>query len=910
MPYTIQEINRFVPRAERDRYSREPAENSVLGNIRLLLEELEGVPDRSGSLKTDRMFLNNVLDAADGKLPEEKGDAAVSAVSSVIHNIYQNQIDNQKLDGDKRERIRDLVGHIAAGLDLAPGLYPVTPAQRDAARENREAGRRAIQEEVAKRGYTDKWLKKHAETLKKSERPYRAQGPLPEKYSEENPDGLSESNYDRMLEKSADNTLRYLRDIGVLESEKLAQAPEKDGMPRIFIVKDGKVSTLAENGIEYLTVPDKYGSPKPNPKLGEAAMRGELFTYPAGSRYPVQIQAAMRNNNPNSIDVTNSVPLKPGAQDVVLAPEPKLARAPRWYHRAFKFWGNNRRICREYDESVAVHAKWKADAEKAVQNALRGQPEAFKAAEAMEARFGAKRTEAALEEERRTAFARYDAQRKAYGARTAESAEQIAAAAQNGVDIAMDVFAVDPVFRPEWEIKEGYMGKGLYTRKDFNKLSHSKLDPNSVTICGKPVSQKDFATLALFGSLQPDIAENAQREGVADPAPMLSALREKGFSEKMAKEILVASVGQHYTSDVLHTEDRMGQYFSTAMNGGREKAEEALKDYAAGKKDTLAEIISRAVQFAGDNAGTHPSMRNNGDEGVHNMGLLAGEVMDRYRADPELMQLAGEKYEAREREFCEAMNRQVKKYALKGKAPLKPRTFDETVQKLREFKTYHDIEQKGLDATAKLERANARDQDDLTKDEKRALIRDILKANIVSEIYKQQLTERGYNNESEFNQGNDLNASRVALRKFTKALEEEAQAAHGPQPGNAVNKGAGSSLPANAPGIMQSGLEGRFTETPPIMRTVNDPAQMKQIENSVEKIMRQDKLDQLDTEDLAAILREGAVLENRYEGKKLVLRMAEDAQAQKQAGSKEKQREPDAARRQVAGPEPEDDVSV
>ena len=908
MPYTIKEIYRFVPRAERGRYSKDPAENSVLEYIRLLLEELEGVPDRSGSLKTDRMYLNNVLDAADGKLPEEKGDAAIRAVNTVIENIYKNQIDNRKLSGDKRERIKDLVGHIAAGLDLAPGLYPVTPAQRDAAKENREAGQRAVQEEITKRGYTDKWIKKHADSLKESERLYRAQGPLPEKRSEENPDGLSQNNYESMLKKSADNTLRYLRDIGVLESEKVAKVPEKDGMPRLFIVKDGKVSTLEESGIEYLTAPDKYGIPKPNPKLGEAAMRGELFTYPAGSRYPVQVQAAMRNNNANSIDVTNSAPLKPGLQKVELSPEPALAREPRWYHRAFKFWGNNRKICQEYDASVATHDKWQADTEKAVQNAMKGQPEAFRAADAIETRFGAKRTEAVMQEELRAAFSVYDARRKASNTKKAQAAEDKAASAKRGVDVAMEVFAADPIFRPEWEIK-GDMGKGLYSKKDFNKLSHSKLDPKSLSVCGKPVSEKDFATLALFGSLQPDIAEKAQREAVADPEPMLSALQKKGFSEEMAKEILVSSVGQAYTSDVLHTENRMGQYFSTAMNGGREKAEMALTDYAAGKKDALAEILSRAVQFAGDNAGTHPSMKSGGDEGVHNMGVLADEMLNRYKDDPELMQLAGEKYEARDREFCEAMNKQVKKYAPKGKAPLKPRTFEETVQKIQEFKTYHEIEQKGLEAGAKLERANAEDRD-LTADEKRQYIRDILKCNIVSEVFKRQLAERGYQNESELNQGNTLNASRVALRSFTNALEEEAKAAPGPQMGNAVNKGTGSSLPANAPSIIQSGLEGRFTEMPSMVRMVNTPSQMQQIEDRVEEIMQEDKLDQLDTEDLAETLRDGALQKNLYAGKNLILRMAKDPQAQKQAGSKEKPRELDTVLRQVSEPEAEDDLSL
>ena len=903
MPYTIKEINRFVPRGDRDQYSQDPAENSVLGNIRLLLEELEGVPDRSGSLKTDRMFLNNVLDAADGKLPEAKGNLAVEAVGKVIQNIYQNQINNQKLDADKRERIKDLTGHIAAGLNLAPGLYTVTPAQRAAAKENREAGQRAIQAEDAQRGYTDKWLKKHAETLKASERPYRAQGPLPAKRSEKNPDGLSENNYDYMVQQCADDALYHLRDIGVLESEKAVRAPEKNGMPLIFIVKDGKVSTLAENGIEYLTAPNKYGSPKPNPKLGEAVMRGEVFAYAAGERYPRQLQGAMRDNNPNSVDITTSAPLKPGAQKLELAPEPGLTRQPKWYHRAFKFWGNNRKICQEYDASVAAHTRWLADTEKAVQNAMKGQPEAFKAADAIEARFGAKRTEAVLQEERRDAYAVYDAQRRANNENTAQTAEAKAARAEKGVNIAMDVFAAKPPFRPEWEIKEG-MGGGLYTKKDFDKLTSSKLDPGSVTVAGKPASERDFATLALFGSLEPDVAEQAQREGVADPAPMLDALQKKGFSEKMAKEILATSVGQHYTSDVLHTEDRMGEYFNSAMNGGRKKAEEALTDYAAGKKDALAEILSRAVQFAGDNAGTHSTMNNGGDEGVHNAGLLAGEMLDRFKDDPELMQLAKDQFEARDREFCEVMNKQVKKYAPKGKAPLKPRTFEETAQRIREFKAYHEVEQKGLEARAKLERANAEDRE-LTAEEKQGYIRDILTSNIVAELFSRQFAERSNDKRV---LGNDLNASRVALRAYTQVLENEALAAQMQDDdehlmGNAVSTGSGSSLPANAPSIMQSGLEGRFTQTPPVVHMVNDPAQMKQIENSVEKIMRQDKLERLDTEELAAILREKSVGENLYAGDKLILRTAENAQVQKQTGAKEQQRQLDDARRQADGPE-------
>lgn len=228
---------------------------------------------------------------------------------------------------------------------------------------------------------------------------------------------------------------------------------------------------------------------------------------------------------------------------------------------------------------------------------------------------------------------------------------------------------------------------------------------------------------------------------------------------------------------------------------------------------------------------------------------------------------------------------------------------------IREFKTYHEIEQKGLEASAKLESANAEDRE-LTADEKRECIRDILKSNIVSEVFKRQLAEHGYRNESELNKGNDLNASRVALRSFTNALEEEAKADPGPQIGNAVSKGTGSSLPANAPTIMQSGLEGRFTEMPSMVHMVNDPSQMQQIEDRVEQIMQQDQLEQLDTEDLAETLREGALQKNQYAGENLILRMAKDAQAQKQAGSKEKSRELDTVLRQVGGPEAGDVLSL
>ena len=58
-----------------------------------------------------------------------------------------------------------------------------------------------------------------------------------------------------------------------------------------------------------------------------------------------------------------SEPLRPITDDgkihqLELPEEPERKPAPKWYHTWFKFWGDNRRICEEYEAAEEKHREW------------------------------------------------------------------------------------------------------------------------------------------------------------------------------------------------------------------------------------------------------------------------------------------------------------------------------------------------------------------------------------------------------------------------------------------------------------------------------------------------------------------------------------------------------------------------
>ena len=153
MPFSIQDIQQFVPKAEQNVVHDDPAENNVLGNIQLLINELEPVKGKSPRAKAATGSLEHVLNAGRRLESESAGNTHIEQLPMWFSYITQDLVKSSKIDlpVEKREKLRDLMGHVAAGLNLEPkmdGDFEVTEEQKEAAEEIRERGREAVAEEA------------------------------------------------------------------------------------------------------------------------------------------------------------------------------------------------------------------------------------------------------------------------------------------------------------------------------------------------------------------------------------------------------------------------------------------------------------------------------------------------------------------------------------------------------------------------------------------------------------------------------------------------------------------------------------------------------------------------------------------------------------------------------------------
>ncbi len=734
-------------------------------------------------------------------------------------------------------------------------------------------------EEQEKKPYTDRWLKQQKEQIGKKQTAYRKAGPLP---------ALEQIKDKHFLESSAGQACYHLNALGAYDSDKQEPyPPEQNGVPSVFLVQNGQVKTLQEAGMWLWK--DDGTSRKPNPEFAKAILRGEVFAYPAGSRYPVQLQGKVEKDAATFMDVSHSNPLK-GSDKVTkieIAPEPALARAPRWYHRAFKFWGKNREICERYDASVTARENWKAAAEKLVNEQTKAMPASNQVADAIEAKFGALRTKEARQEEMKLASQAYE--QKLQNGRNAllNDAKGKATKVAVGISIVENVFAAKPEPRQEWVMdKEMYaeQSKGLYTLKSFSRLTKADIDPSTVKIGEKPVSEREFAALAMFGSLEPKLGVLAQKDAVKDPAPMIKGLVADGYTQEQAEQLIMKSISNAYTVDVLHKEDRMRFYFNT-VNGGRKNAEEALKAYPQ-DKTKLAGILADGIGQAAEMAGVTGAMSQEGDYGVNGFVKLSGEMIDLMERDPELKELTKQSLEQKERDFRKMVNEKVAPFTKDGKPPLKPRTLEECIQSVRAYEKFSEIEQKGYEATQALAQASADGKKDLPEAEKKGYIKDILKASMVSELYRKQRADRISSNE-----GVGVNKGIIALNNYTADMTRRIEEAEEAELGDNVVNGGGSSLPGNAPTIIMTGLQNRLAEKAPVVAMVNKPERLEELDRQAEQIMEQDGLDKMSPEELCNTFSHGATKESPYWGDNMVLRTAKLSQPQEQREAEQLQQE-------------------
>ena len=627
-------------------------------------------------------------------------------------------------------------------------------------------------------------------------------------------------------EQLQDSLMSTLVTMGILQSKKDWQAPVRNGVPQVFVVKDGEVMSLGEAGLAL-----------DSPLIVDAMIKGQLFAYPLGEKDPVQIQGIPRKSNA-VMEFRISEPLSARTGDAQVhkmefTPEPQppaRVREPRWYHKLFSFLSSNKRVLDDYAayrdkqaEYETAHAAWQKnlEAEAKQMNAAGGAIR--QVADKIYAKYGAGRTEEVLAGERELKRAAEEAQRRQEMERQLADMKRHSEIESKGVEIVRNVYAADPKPIQKYVSEKRKGEKGLYTMEDFSKLTKVDIDLDKLQLGGKPVTKEQFATLAMFASLDPDVALQVQNDAVGDPKPVLASFRQEGYNEQEAKEVIASSVSASYTLDVFTGDERMYKYFQ-GMNMGKDLAARALKAYPRDKSQ-LAEIFSRAVESGGITAGTLELANDGGSNGSPGLNKLAREAVEMMDQDPELRQLAKEKYEQREREFC------------KNHKLFKPRSFEDRIRDIRGFGKLCDLEQEGAKARQTLMQANL-DGEPLSRQRQNDLVKTILKANLAASIYEKERQER--RNSTKLN---GVNKGPVEFEKYTNELSDRAYGDDSDEEMGLGTSGGGSTLAANMPTIVISGLQYRVIEKPPTMERMLQPDQLRQLDRAAEQVMRSEGLD-------------------------------------------------------------------
>ena len=591
-----------------------------------------------------------------------------------------------------------------------------------------------------------------------------------------------------------------LEKIGILLDEG-GTTPMSADAPRIFAVKDGKAVTPEEGGMKI-----------DSPAFIEALMKGQIFAYPNGGTAPVQLRASAvqtKDMPEPELRVQITDPLSAPDPRDNLRPEPVAKPAPRWYHRMFSFIPSNRRRIDEYTQYQEDHAAWEKEKQQAQKEyEASANKDEIDVINAAKEKFGAKRDEASLEADK---VMQNQVERRS-DARAANSLENShIKGVESGIELMVSVYRTKPELHEKWVKKFEKDNSGYYMREDFKKLTEAALDPEKVEIGGKGLTEREFATLAMFAATNVETSLEQQKVSVGDPSGSIATLQAAGYTEAQAQRIVADANNTNFTVDILHKDPRMYMSFP-AVNSGRDLAAKALAVYPA-KKEALAEILGRAVEQGGMQAGI--SM----DQGVTAAAKLAGEMLELMERDPELKEMAKRSFEQREREFCQNSRIPEKK-------------FDDLVKNIQNKAKFEEVRRKGFEGQIALIRAREQGKD-LSPEQKRGYVRDILAGNMVEALRKNQ--EKKSTNEPASGKEQPFN-NQSMLDEFNRLMTFTAgDRGLGAQ-------GTGSSMASNAPACLVSALTQRVIKTPDVLTTVTKPAEMEKMMKTLDKIIEADHL--------------------------------------------------------------------
>ena len=576
--------------------------------------------------------------------------------------------------------------------------------------------------------------------------------------------------------------------------------PKSGDVPRIFLFREGKVSSLEENQISV-------GSRE----FWQAAVIGQVFAYPAGEKHPVQLQLSDYNGFSPRLQFSDPLdPEKPPAAKMYKEPP-----RPKWYHRWFPF-GRNRRVCEAYDRFKAAEAK---------------QPELTRqCVKAIKDAYGDKRDPETLSKEADEAllaqslFVQRKLNREVQS--NLDSRRMELEKVEKLIGTAKDIYGPDPkrqdkLTKPEGKRPDPKHTGDMYTKRQFELLK--PIDLKGVKVGGEQVTDREFSALAMFAALDPKIAIEAQKT-VGDVEPVFKAFAADGYSREESGEIIAESVQEMYGRSLMERRSDSGDYFSCAVQPAREKAKQALDAYQQGNKAPLAEILARTVGCMGRDTCIHMDLV----EGFYAQNQLAGEMLDLLDRDEDLKKLTAEKYEQHERDFQKPERRF-----------LKSPTFQEQAENIRQVQAMDKLRRKHLEARSALLDAKLKGSE-LSTEVKQAYARDILKYNLLSQMYTADV-RMAYSDKA-----SDANKRNVAYKPFlehTRDLPGEEQ--------GVGSKIGGSSAAVSPNLIMRGGLKGRMVPKPDALDHVANPKMMEELDEMLDRLIQKDGLDKADVNELS-----------------------------------------------------------
>ena len=392
----------------------------------------------------------------------------------------------------------------------------------------------------------------------------------------------------KSMEKSFADIGVYIKEEGVRKT--------KSGAPRFYeMTPSGKFKDALENGLDIKSE-----------AFLDKLLKGNVFTFPAGEKKPVQI-TCVSNTLYFSKPLDRIIPDPPKEPVKPQMPEKPVKPAPlsgwKRFLNTITFGGAYKKDVADFKEKTEQYTKdeeqWEKDFKKYDADLdqydedlekYNKEKEKYEGLESTQKDFealGKARTDEDITAE--TDRERVEEQ-KQY--RALSNKKNYVSSLDARLDSISNFYRPKPIQDLEHTAAPGTknMSGKTYSQEQFNKLT--EINIKGFQIGGKQITDDQFASLAMCAAMLPEYG---------------GRIGQDGYSEgKVTPEQMTILRNTHYTCDLAgfdnpdgtyRPRDNSGRYFETAIQPGREYAVQALVEHKMGRPEKLGQLIAYGAKL-------------------------------------------------------------------------------------------------------------------------------------------------------------------------------------------------------------------------------------------------------------------------------------------------------------------------